>query len=139
MTVHRMPVRFVTLVAAALLTLAASPASAQTTMSEERLKELIREAERAAQETRLFDTIRTPESGNRVALTLDEAVARALENNLDIKVQRLNPQARLITISSFTGEGMNTWADWLLTSSLCARTSHSPTQPIEECSGFWYG
>ena len=98
MTFDRISVRFATFVAAALLTLVSSPASAQ--LSDERIKQLMREAERVAQETRLFDTIRTPENGTRVPLTLDEAVARALENNLDIKVQRLNPQLQDVSITS---------------------------------------
>ncbi len=36
--------------------------------------------------------VQTPGAGPRIDLTLDEAVARALERNLDLAVQRLNPQ-----------------------------------------------
>ena len=36
--------------------------------------------------------VQSPGAGPRVDLTLDEAVARALERNLDLAVQRLNPQ-----------------------------------------------
>ncbi len=36
--------------------------------------------------------VQTPGAGSRIDLTLDEAVARALERNLDLAVQRLNPQ-----------------------------------------------
>jgi outer membrane protein TolC len=36
--------------------------------------------------------VQTPGAGLRIDLTLDEAVARALERNLDLAVQRLNPR-----------------------------------------------
>ena len=36
--------------------------------------------------------LQTPSSGPRADLTLEDAIARALERNLDIAVQRLNPQ-----------------------------------------------
>ena len=36
--------------------------------------------------------VQTPGAGSRIDLTLDEAVARALERNLALAVQRLNPQ-----------------------------------------------
>jgi outer membrane protein TolC len=39
-------------------------------------------------------------SGPRVSLTLEEAVKRALENNLDIAVQRINQQTYDVTIAS---------------------------------------
>jgi outer membrane protein TolC len=98
---ERFSVRFATLAALATVLFLGVPSPASAQMSEERLKELIREAERAAQETRLFDRIKTPDANGPVqALTLDEAVARALENNLDLKVQRLNPQLSDISITS---------------------------------------
>lgn len=42
----------------------------------------------------------TPPAARTVRLTLDEAVSRALENNLDIAVQRLNPQIADLDIAS---------------------------------------
>ena len=38
-----------------------------------------------------LEVIQTPGSGPRVDLTLEDAIARALERNLDLAVQRLNP------------------------------------------------
>ncbi len=45
-----------------------------------------------AQARNRLAAVQTPGAGPRVDLTLDEAVARALERNLDLAVQRLNPQ-----------------------------------------------
>ena len=41
--------------------------------------------------------IQTPGSGPQTDLTLEDAIARALERNLDIAVERLNPQAIQVT------------------------------------------
>lgn len=73
--------------AAALLVLGGLPAVAAAQPSPEgRADGLIAQArERLA-------AVQTPGSGPRIDLTLDEAVARALERNLDLAVQRLNPQ-----------------------------------------------
>lgn len=43
--------------------------------------------------------VQTPGAGPRIDLTLDEAVARALERNLDLAVQRLNPQVFDLTLA----------------------------------------
>jgi len=75
------------------------PAVAQQAASDAaRLDKLAREAARefAAATTTLSDQTRPttppPAAGQMVDLTLDEATARALERNLDIAVERLNPQ-----------------------------------------------
>jgi outer membrane protein TolC len=44
-----------------------------------------------------------PPSGTPVELTLDDAVQRALERNLDISVERLNPQAFDFSIAALEG------------------------------------
>ena len=51
----------------------------------------------------------------------------------------MNPKARLIEISSFAGDGMDEWIDWLFANSLRIRTSHKITQPLQECWEWWYG
>lgn len=66
-----------------LIALAASAARAQT--ADERIDSLIEQA--AAR----LEIVQTPGSGPRVDLTLEDAIARALERNLDLVVQRLNP------------------------------------------------
>lgn len=43
--------------------------------------------------------VRTPGAGPRIDLTLEEAVARALERNLDLAVQRLNPRVFDFTLA----------------------------------------
>ncbi len=82
-----------------LLVLAAvRPAAAQTAAADSaRLDDLAREAARkfaaagsGGDQTR--PTEPAPPPGTNVDLTLDEATARALERNLDIAVERLNPQ-----------------------------------------------
>ena len=66
-----------------MVVVARSHAFAQTT--DLRIDSLIEQAA-----TRLRN-IQTPGSGPMVNLTLDDAIARALERNLDLAVQRLNP------------------------------------------------
>jgi outer membrane protein TolC len=88
---------------AAVLTtivLAAAPASAQ--ISEERIQALIREAAKTAVQPPAPSpsAVQVPGEGPTVALTLDDAVKFALERNLDIAVQRLNPQLQDIAMAT---------------------------------------
>ncbi|HJN45794.1 MAG: hypothetical protein CL477_06050 [Acidobacteria bacterium] len=64
--------------------LAAATAGAQTTDSG--ITDLL------AQATARLNAIQTPGTGPNADLTLEDAIARALERNLDIAVERLNPQ-----------------------------------------------
>jgi outer membrane protein TolC len=74
------------------------PAGAQTDADRLRLDDIAREAARefaaaradAAEQTR--PTAPAPPPGATVELTLEDATARALDRNLDIAVERLNPQ-----------------------------------------------
>jgi outer membrane protein len=74
------------------------PAGAQSNADRARLDDLAREAARefAAASSSTLDQTRpavpAPPPGTVIELTLDEATARALERNLDIAVERLNPQ-----------------------------------------------
>jgi outer membrane protein len=74
------------------------PAGAQTAADLVRLDDIAREAARefAAANSPTLDQTRptapAPPAGTQVELTLDVATARALERNLDIAVERLNPQ-----------------------------------------------
>jgi outer membrane protein len=88
-------VRFVACVL--VLFVGVCPAAAQSAGDRARLDDLAREAARkfatatpAADQTR--PSTPAPSPGATVDLTLDEATARALERNLDIAVERLNPQ-----------------------------------------------
>src|SRR5579864_2863097 len=89
----------VTLVCAGI----ASPALAQP-MAESRIQELILAAAERLASNRLSapPPARSQPAGARaiLPLSLDDAVARALERNLDIAVQRLNPQIVDLSVSS---------------------------------------
>jgi hypothetical protein len=72
----------------------ATPVRAQA-ISEARIRELIKEAMDPAVRLQTPATAQPGTSGDErpaVALTLDDAVKFALERNLDIAVQRLNPE-----------------------------------------------
>jgi outer membrane protein len=76
----------------------APAADAQSAADQVRLDEIARTAAqqfaaaRAAAEDQTRPTAPPPAPGTRVELTLDDATARALDRNLDIAVERLNPQ-----------------------------------------------
>jgi outer membrane protein len=91
-------------VALAALAGVASPAAAQQ-ISEARIRELIKQA--AASSSISETTVQPPASATAetrptVPLTLDEAVKFALERNLDIAVQRLNPEINDIAVASIS-------------------------------------
>ena len=77
------------------------PAHAQQ-ISEARIKELVRQAtERVASAATPQTPTTAPQTGTRIIpLTLDEAVKAALDHNLDIAVQRLNPEINDISYAS---------------------------------------
>ena len=81
-----------------------------------RVTALVEQATAAAQERPAARTVR---------LTLDDAVSRALENNLDIAVQRLNPQIADLDIASALAAFLPTFDSTVGSSS---RTQPSTTQ-----------
>src|SRR5437879_6425338 len=88
--------------AAAALTMT-TPASAQ--IAESRIRELVKEAaERAAASQQATQPGQPAQPGGTtrptVRLTLEDAVKFALDRNLDIAVQRLNPEISDIAIAS---------------------------------------
>src|SRR5262249_36029062 len=92
--------------AAALLALGAlvgnvAPARAQ--VSDARIRELIKQATDPATRLQTPSTAQPSATGDNrpvVALTLDDAVKFALDRNLDIAVQRLNPEINDILYAS---------------------------------------
>jgi outer membrane protein TolC len=87
-----------------LLVIGGSSAFAQNT-EQERIDAITRDAVRQFAEARAATPEQTrptnpPEPGVRVELTLDDAVKRALDRNLDIAVERLNPQTFDYSIAS---------------------------------------
>ena len=79
------PPRAVAAVALVVLLKLPAVAGAQPTPAD-------RVADLLAQARERLAAVQSPGAGPRIDLTLDEAVARALERNLDLAVQRLNPQ-----------------------------------------------
>lgn len=92
--------RSISIVMAAVFFAAALPAGAQT--SDAHIQELIRAAaERiGAGQGAATPAAAQPASGPALPLTLEDAVKFALDRNLDISVQRLNPQINDIAIAS---------------------------------------
>jgi outer membrane protein TolC len=87
--------------AAVLMFAAVGVTPARGQVSEERIRELIKEAAQVTREApATLTTLQVPGEGPVVALTLDDAVKLALERNLDIAVQRLNPQLQDIAVAS---------------------------------------
>ena len=90
------------LTAALVLSGLATPARAQQ-VSEARIRELITQAADPNSRLRTPATLQpgtTPDNRPAVAITLDDAVKFALERNLDIAVQRLNPEINDIAYAS---------------------------------------
>jgi outer membrane protein TolC len=89
-----------TLIAALGVALAAAPAGAQQ-ISEARIRELIKEAAQQTATTMPAEVPQAPAGARPVVhLTLEDAVKLALDRNLDIAVQRLNPEINDIAIAS---------------------------------------
>jgi outer membrane protein len=85
--------------------LGTSLAFAQDASERQRLDEIAREAARHFVEVRTATSEQNrpttpPVPGNRIELSLDDAVKRALDRNLDIAVERLNPQTFDFSIAS---------------------------------------
>jgi outer membrane protein TolC len=91
----------VVLACTAVLACVAQPATAQQppASTETRANELVKEALARYAEGLRAQTPSTAVEGASYALTLDDAVKRALDNNLDIAVERLNPQTFDLTIA----------------------------------------
>jgi outer membrane protein TolC len=85
---------------AVLAALVSGPRPASAQITEERIKELVREAAKAAEQGTAPAAVQVPGEGPTVSLTLDDAVRFALERNLDIAVQRLNPQLQDIAVAT---------------------------------------
>src|SRR5262245_9062658 len=90
---------------AMIVALGSSAAFAQQS-EQERIDAITRDAARQFAEARAAGNepqtrpTNPPEPGVRVDLTLDDAVKRALEQNLDIAVERLNPQTYDFALAS---------------------------------------
>ena len=86
----------------ATLALSGLATSARAQVSESRIRELIKQAADPNSRLQTPATVPAGAQDNRpvIALTLDDAVKFALERNLDIAVQRLNPEINDIAYAS---------------------------------------
>jgi outer membrane protein len=105
MTIVGTPSRFLGYAVCAASLLVSARAQAQIQISDQRLRELVEAAgvQAGAQVQSAAETPPTGQEANqgpRVPMTLDEAVKLALDRNLDIAVQRLNPQLLDVAIAS---------------------------------------
>src|SRR5207247_1988649 len=123
------------LTCAATLALGAINSTASAQMSETRIRELIKQAaEQVA--TSQQPTPPAPQTAQgttrpTVHLTLDEAVKFALDRNLDIAVQRLNPEINDIAVAS-----INSVYHPSLTSTISqASTNGTPQNILQLSSG----
>ena len=100
--------------ALAVLTGAALPVSAQSDTQRRAQSDTQRLSEIAKNAARQFETLRTETEQTRptvpittpgptIELTLDEATARAVERNLDVAVERLNPQIQEYNLERLRG------------------------------------
>ncbi|MGE0705319.1 MAG: hypothetical protein AB7P22_15430, partial [Vicinamibacterales bacterium] len=104
--------------------------SMQAQMTDERLRALLQEADAAV--LAQPPAAQTEDAGEvTVPMSLDEAVTLALERNLDIAVQRLNPQLQDIAIA-----GARAFYNPILTSTLSqAENNNAPTSQLQVSQG----
>ena len=81
--------------------------------------------ERATRAAASLAIVQTPGNGPQSDLTLEEAIARALERNLDIAIERLNPQVLDLSLAQALSAYQPTFDTMLQTNS---STSPSSTQ-----------
>jgi HAE1 family hydrophobic/amphiphilic exporter-1 len=117
----------------AAITLSGTPAAAQQRTSELRVQELIRDAARiaASGQTATPTTAQqggqttAPAAGPKVALTLDDAVKLALDRNLDIAVQRLNPEISDLAVATAQAVYLPSLTSTLLTQGQTTASTNS--------------
>jgi outer membrane protein len=127
------PNLMLTCAATALLMLPAVNAAAQQRTSELRIQELIQEASKiaASGQTATPTTAQqggqttAAQAGPRVALTLEDAVKLALDRNLDIAVQRLNPEISDLAVASTAAVYLPTLTSTLSTQSLAIPSTNT--------------
>src|SRR5947207_12799145 len=119
------PKLVLTCVAVAALALPAANAAAQPRTREWCIQELINEAARIAASGQVATPTTAqqggqttaPAAGPRVSLTLEDAVKLALDRNLDIAVQRLNPEISDLAVASTSAVYLPTLTSLLQTQS----------------------
>jgi outer membrane protein TolC len=136
----------------AALAISTIPAAAQQRTSEVRVQELIREAARiaASGQTSTPTTAQqggqttAPAAGPKLALTLEEAVRLTLERNLDIAVQRLNPEISDLAVATARAAYFPSLTSTLLTQGITQGSTNSvaggsAAQPVTQDAANWNG
>jgi len=136
----------------AALAFSTIPAAAQQRTSDVRVQELIREAARiaASGQTSTPTTAQqggqttAPAAGPKVSLTIDDAVKLALDRNLDIAVQRLNPEISDLAVASVRSVYYPSLTSTLATQSLTQASTNTITggsigSGITNGTGTWNG
>jgi len=128
-----------------------APAWAQQRTSEARIQELIREATRIAGNGQ--STLTTaqqggqttaPSAGPKVSLTLEDAVKLALDRNLDIAVQRLNPEINDLAVATARAAYFPSLTSTILTQGQTQASTNSvaggaAAQPVTNDAANWNG
>jgi outer membrane protein len=128
------------------------PALAQQRTSEARIQELIREAGQIAAQAQTSTPTTAQQggqttaatSGPKVSLTVEDAVKLALDRNLDIAVQRLNPQISDLAVASVRSVYYPSLTSTVATQSLTQASTNTITggsigSGITNGTGTWNG
>src|SRR6516225_8284177 len=124
----------------AALTFSSIPAFAQQRVSDAHVQELIREAAKLAASGQTS----TPAAGLKVSLTIEDAVKLALDKNLDIVVQRLNPEINDLSIATSRAAFFPSLTSTVLTQGTTTPSTNSiaggaAAAPVTQDASNWNG
>jgi len=136
----------------AALTFSSTPAFAQQRVSDAHVQELIREAAKLAAngQTSTPTTAQqggqttAPAAGLKVSLTIEDAVKLALDKNLDIVVQRLNPEINDLSIATARAAFFPSLTSTVLTQGTTTPSTNSiaggaAAAPVTQDASNWNG
>jgi len=136
----------------AALTFSSTPAFAQQRVSDAHVQELIREAAKLAAngQTSTPTTAQqggqttAPGAGPKVSLTIEDAVKLALDKNLDIVVQRLNPEINDLSIATARAAFFPSLTSTVLTQGTTTPSTNSiaggaAAAPVTQDASNWNG
>jgi outer membrane protein len=136
----------------AALAFSTTPAAAQQRTSDVRVQELIREAARIAASGQTSTPTTAQQGGQttaategpKVSLTIEDAVKLALDRNLDIAVQRLNPEISDLAVASVRSVYYPSLTSTIATQSLTQASTNTITggsigSGITNGTGTWNG
>jgi outer membrane protein len=137
---------------AAALALSSTPAAAQQKASDAHIQELIREAARLASSGQTSTPTTAQQGGQttaatagpKVSLTIEDAVKLALDRNLDIVVQRLNPEINDLGIATSRAAFFPSLTSTVLTQGTTTPSTNSisggsAAAPVTQDAANWNG